>query len=157
MANPLYLPFDIHVLIVRNLDLRSCLSYAQVATVCHDAVYYVFAHRSELDFSSLIVDNQYLDPLPDTLFLQILYSHTRATRLRNFVIPISFAAFNELSQYLNLYWTLTFISEYDPSVPSTDTTCGRYVGHPQGSSSLSRVLWGPNSTRSHFATHFFAF
>ena len=60
MANLLYLPFDIHVLIVRNLDLRSCLSYTQIATVCHDAVYYIFAHRSELDFSSLIVDNTWV-------------------------------------------------------------------------------------------------
>ena len=100
--------------------------------MCHDAVYYVFAHRAELDFSSLLVNNHYLTPLPDILFLHILYSHTRATRLRNFCVPISFVGFSELSDYLNLYWSLTFVSECDPSLPNTDTICGRYIGHPQG-------------------------
>ena len=132
MANLLSLQFDIHVLIVRNLNLRDCLSYAELAPVCHDVVYYVFAHRIELDFSSLLIDNHHLTPIPDELFLRILYSHTRATRLRNFCISNSFAAFSALSNYLNLYWNFTFISEYDPSLSSTDSICGRYVGHPQG-------------------------
>ena len=43
-----------------------------------------------------------------------------------------FAAFSELSNYLNMYWSMTFISECDPSIPSTDTICGRYVGHIRG-------------------------
>lgn len=132
MANLLSLPFDIHILIVRNLDLQTSLGYAQVAPVCHDAVYYVFAHRAELDFSSLLVDNHYLYPMPNSLFMNILYSHTRATTFRNFCIPTSFTAFNELSDYFNLYWSLTFISEQDPSMPNSDTICGRYVGHIQG-------------------------
>ena len=51
MANLLSIPVDIHILIVRNLGLQTCLAYAQIAPVCHDAVYYVFAHRAELDFS----------------------------------------------------------------------------------------------------------
>ena len=127
MANLLSLPFDnIHILIVRNLDLRSCLSYPQIATVCHDAVHSVFAHRAELDFSSLLVDNHLL-LLPDTLFLKILYSHTRVTSLRNFCLPISFAAFSQLSDYWNMYWNSIFISESDPSIPNTDTIRGRYV------------------------------
>lgn len=132
MANLLSLPFDIHILIVRNLDLQTCLGYAQVAPVCHDAVYYIFVHRAELDFSSLLVDNHYLYPMPNSLFMNILYSHTRATTFRNFCIPTSFTAFNELSDYFNLYWSLTFISEQDPSMPNSDTICGRYVGHIQG-------------------------
>jgi hypothetical protein len=132
MANLLSLPFDIHILIVRNLDLQTCLAYAQVAPVCHDAVYYIFAHCTELDFSSLLVDNHYFYPVPDSLFMNILYSHTRVTTLRNFCLPISFTAFNELSDYFNLYWSLTFIPEYDPSVHNSDTICGRYVGHIQG-------------------------
>ena len=45
---------------------------------------------------------------------------------------MSFIAFNVLSDYLNLYWSLTFISEHDPSIPDSDTICGRYVGHIQG-------------------------
>ena len=123
MADLLSLPFEIHVLIVRNLCLRDCLSYAEVANVSHDAVYYVFAHRAELNFSSL-VENSYLTPLPDEQFLRILYSHTRATRLRNFCVPISFVAFSALSNYLNLYRSFTFISECDPSLSCTDTICG---------------------------------
>ena len=31
-----------------------------------------------------------------------------------------------------MYWNLIFISESDPSIPNTDTICGRYVGHIQG-------------------------
>ena len=108
VANLLSLPFDVHVLIVRNLKLRDCLSYAEAAPVCHDAVYYVFVHRSELEFSSLLVDNHYLTPLPDLLFLRILYSHTIATRLQNFRVPISFVSFSALSDYLNVYWNSPF-------------------------------------------------
>ena len=132
MANMLSLPIDVHILIVRNLDLKTCLVYAQVAPVCHDVVYYIFAHRAELDFSSLLANDHYLHPMPDSFFLNILYSHTRATTLRNFCVPTSFTAFAELSDYLNLYWSLTFISEQDPSIPNNDTICGRYVGHIQG-------------------------
>ena len=131
MANLLSLPIDIHILIVRNLDLQTCLVYARVAPVCHDVVYHIFAHRAELDFSSLLADNHYLHPMPD-IFLNILYSHTRATTLRNFCVPTSFTAFAELSDYLNLYWRLTFISEQDPTIPNNDSICGRYVGHIQG-------------------------
>ena len=40
-----YLPLDI-----RYLPLRDALAYSQVCTVAFDAVYYVFAHRDELDF-----------------------------------------------------------------------------------------------------------
>ena len=51
MADLLSLSFEMHTLIVRNLCLRDC---AEVANVSHDALYYVFAHRAELDFSSLV-------------------------------------------------------------------------------------------------------
>ena len=128
MANLLSLLFDVHILIVRNLALQTCLGYAQVAPVCHDAVFYIFAHRAELDFSSLLVDN-HLYSMPDSLFMNILYSHTRATTFRNFCIPTSFTACNELSDYFSF---LIFISEQDPSMPNSDTICGRYVGHIQG-------------------------
>ena len=55
MAN-LSLPFNLQLLIVRHLDLNDCLSFAKVSTVCHDIVYYIFSHRAELDFTSVITD-----------------------------------------------------------------------------------------------------
>ena len=130
MTDLLPLPFDIHVVIARKLTLKDSLSYAQVSTVCHDAVY-VFAHRTELDFSSVLVDNNHVS-LPDTLFLTVLHAHTKATSIRYFCIPGSFSSFNDFSNYLNLYWKLTFIPSYDESTPDSDTICGRYVGHQQG-------------------------
>lgn len=90
----------------------------------------VFAHRAELEFSSVLVDTHYVS-LTDMLFLKVLHAHTRANRIRNFCVPKSFAAFNDLSSYLDLYWKLTFIPSYDESVPN-DTICGRYAGHQQG-------------------------
>ena len=47
MANLLSLPFDVQPLIVRQLDLKDCLSDSQLST-SHDVVYYVFSHRAEL-------------------------------------------------------------------------------------------------------------
>ena len=46
MAGLLSIPFEVHVMIVIRLE---CVAYMQVCTVTHDAVYYVFAHRKELD------------------------------------------------------------------------------------------------------------
>ena len=60
MANLLSLPFDVQLLIVRQLDLKDCLSYSQLSTTSHDVVYYVFSHRAELDFSSVLSDDQYV-------------------------------------------------------------------------------------------------
>ena len=68
MSNLLSLPFDVKLLIVRYLNLSDCLSFAQVSTVCHDIVYYVFSHRAELDFTSVIGDDSYLS-LSNDLFL----------------------------------------------------------------------------------------
>ena len=53
MATPKYkstllsLPFEMHVCIVRNLNLSDALAYAEVHPIIHDAVYYVFAHRRQ--------------------------------------------------------------------------------------------------------------
>ena len=46
MAGLLSIPFEVHV---RKLSLKDCIAYMQVCTVAHDVVYYVFAHRRELD------------------------------------------------------------------------------------------------------------
>ena len=55
-----YLPFDLQVEIARYLPLKDALAYADadadadVCTLAHDAVYYVFSHRKELNFTSLL-------------------------------------------------------------------------------------------------------
>ena len=72
MSNLLSLPFEIHILIVRNLNLRDCLAYAQLSPTCHDTVYYIFSHRIELDFSSLVTNNHLI--ISSELFLDILHA-----------------------------------------------------------------------------------
>lgn len=85
MTTLISLPFDVQVIIVRYLNLYDCISFAQVSTACHDLVYYVFSHRAELDFSSVLTDDDNLS-LSESLFLQVLYAHTRVTSIRNFCI-----------------------------------------------------------------------
>jgi hypothetical protein len=79
----------------------------------------VFAHRDELDFSSLLDENHVI-PLPDNDILGILHAHTRASVIINFCLPHTFTLFTDLDQYLSLYW-----SKY-----SNDGT--EVIGHPMG-------------------------
>ena len=90
-------------------------------------------YRAELDFSSLLTDDQYIS-ISDALFMRVLHAHTRITSIWNFCIPRSFNAFSDFAHYLNLYWGLTFIilSDADPTIPNNDSIAGTYVGHPQG-------------------------
>lgn len=91
----------------------------------------MFSHRTKLDLSSLALDGNYVS-LTETVFLQVLYAHTRATSIHNFCIPHSFTAFAKFSHYLDMYWSLTFLSGNDPTLPNNDSITGMYVGHPQG-------------------------
>ena len=109
MANLLSLPFDVKLLIVRYLDLSDC----------------------HLLKCQLNADGQHVS-LSDAQFLQIFHAHTRITCIRNFCIPRSSTAFADLSRYLDFYWSLTFVSDADPTIPGNDSISGTYVGHPQG-------------------------
>ena len=40
----LLIPFEMHVLLVRDLSLKDRIAYMKVCTVAHDVVYCVFAH-----------------------------------------------------------------------------------------------------------------
>lgn len=51
------LPLDVHIEIARYFPLKDALSYSLVSEVTFDAVYYIFAHREERDFSSLLDAN----------------------------------------------------------------------------------------------------
>lgn len=135
MADFLSLPFCIHVLICRNLNLCDCLNYSQISPTCHDAVYYIFSHRTQLDLSSAISFSPYHYPLmtlSTDLFLTVLRAHTRATQIRNFLIPIDFTAFTDLADYFNLYWTHTFMPSHDDSTGDCSEVCGTFVGHIRG-------------------------
>jgi hypothetical protein len=98
-----YLPLDIHIEIARYLSLRDALAYSEVSTTTFDAVYYVFAHRELLDFSSLLDANNIIS-MPDTAILAILHAHTRASVITNFCLPRTFSSFVDLDQYMSLYW-----------------------------------------------------
>ena len=37
-----------------------------------------------------------------------------------------------ITSVLDLYWSLTFISDNNPTLPNNDSISGMYVGHPQG-------------------------
>ena len=99
-----HLPLDIHIEIARYLPLRDALAYSQVCTLTFDAVYYVFAHRDELDFSSVLDANNTI-ALENNMILAILHAHTRASVIINFCLPDTFTLFEDLDQYLSLYWT----------------------------------------------------
>ena len=53
--------------------------------ITFDAVYYVFAHREELDFSSLLDGNNIIS-LTDDAILSILHAHTRTSVISNFCL-----------------------------------------------------------------------
>ena len=71
------LPLDVRIEIARYLPLKDTSSNSQVSEVTFDAVYYVFAHREELDFSSLLDANNTIS-LSDSAILAILHAHTVA-------------------------------------------------------------------------------
>ena len=137
MNHFLSLPFDVHLHIARNLSLKDSLTYSSLAPICHDAVYYIFAHRLQLDFSTLIINNTLSLSTDD--FLKILHAHTRTRTIRNFCVPNNFTAYTALSLYLQLYWEHTYIPSYDPSDLEPSMICGTHVGHIRGQ--LSRICY----------------
>ena len=72
-----HIPLDIHIEIARYLPLRDALAYMTLNPLAYDAVYYVFSHRREVNFGSVLDEKQCID-LPDAEILNILYAHVRA-------------------------------------------------------------------------------
>ena len=131
MANLASLPFDVHILIARKLNLVDALNYAAVLPVCHDAVYYVFAHRFELDFSSTL-NSKGVISLDDNTLMMVLHAHSRAHQIRYLSISPNFEQLTELKFYLDLYWQYTFIPSYEDEFLEPTILTGTYVGHPSG-------------------------
>ena len=121
------LPLDIHIRIARYLPLRDALSYLQVCTITFDAVYYVFSHRRELDFSSVLHPNNYTIALSDDTLLNVLHAHTRATVISNFSLSATFNMYPALERYFLLYWR------------ECTNMFGAEVGHPLGQ--LERISY----------------
>ena len=62
----------------------------QVCTVAHDdVVYYVFAHRKELDFET-VLDESGITALCLKMLMKVLYAHTRAVSITKFCLNPSF-------------------------------------------------------------------
>ena len=67
--------------IVRALSLKDCIVYMQVCTVSHD-VYYVFAHRKDLDFASVLDESKSIALSPEVV-MKVLYAYTRTVSVMN--------------------------------------------------------------------------
>ena len=97
------LPFDVHVYIVKLLNLKEALIYAQITPEANAAVQYVFAHRKQLDFGSVLgPDGQIM--LSDTNLIQVLYAHVRVETITDFSVQPSFTAFTALRKYMRTHW-----------------------------------------------------
>ena len=114
-----FMPLDVHFEIARYLPLKDALAYASVCTLAHDAVYYTFSHRKELNFTSLLDDNECI-ALPDAMILNILHAHIRAETLISFALPHTFTMFQDLEAYFFMYWRVLINQR------------NQQVGHPLG-------------------------
>ena len=136
MAGLLSIPFEVHVSIVRKLSLKDCIAYMQVCTVAHDVVYYVFAHRKELDFESVLDESGTIALCPEVL-MRVMYAHTRAVSIMNFRLNASFSMLDEFKRYFNLYWSYKVVQpkQFEPHYEEA-------VGHPSGHLDRIRYLGG---------------
>lgn len=100
---PFMLSFDVHVAIVKLLNLRDALAYAQITPVTREAVQYVFCHRVQLDFGSVLGPNGQI-MLPDDTIMEVLRAHVRAEAITDFSVQSTFTAFTALEQYMQSHW-----------------------------------------------------
>ena len=116
--------------------------------MAHDVVYYVFAHRKELDFESVLDESGTINLCPEML-MKVLYAHTRAVSIINFCLNPSFTMLEEFCTYFNMYWSYKIdIQQFDPRPqevghPSGHLECSRYLGWDGGLTREQSVqLWG---------------
>ena len=127
MAGLQALPIDIHIMIAKFLNLRDCLIYSQVSRVTFDAVYFVFSHRKQLDFGSVLGPDKAII-LPDSVLLKVMHAHTRAEIITDFCVSRSFA---ELEWYMERYWHVIERSDFSN------------VGHEMGQ--LTNIIYPKGS------------
>ena len=68
------LPLYVHVVIAKLLNLKEALVYAQVTPLTKEAVYFVFAHRKQLDFGSVLGPNDQIMLHDSTIRFFVLMS-----------------------------------------------------------------------------------
>ena len=79
------LPFDVQVDIVKLLSLKDAIAYSETTPVTKEAVEYVFAHRKQLDFGSVLGPTGQI-MLPDNKILEIMHAHIRAEVITDFSV-----------------------------------------------------------------------
>ena len=93
------LSFDVHVAILKLLNLRDALAYAQIAPLTREAVQYVFCHRVQLDFGSVLGPSGQI-MLPDDAIMEVPHAQVRAEVITDFSVQSTFTAFTALEQYM---------------------------------------------------------
>ena len=123
------LPFDMHVYIVKFLSLQDALVYAQMSPVTREAVQYVFGHRIQLDFGSVLGPNGQI-MLPDDTIMEVLHAHVRAEAITDFSVQSTFTAFTPLEQYMQSHWIPMHDSSGFPTGVGHGVLCNiRYPTH----------------------------
>jgi hypothetical protein len=107
------IPFDIHVCIVKLLPLKDAIAYSEVTPVTKEAVEYVFAHRKQLDFGSVLGPNSQI-MLPDRKIFNILHAHIRAEVIMNFSVQATFSSFARLRRYMKAKLILMYSTDGYP-------------------------------------------
>ena len=126
------LPFDIVVEIAIYLNLRDSFAFSKCFNQAHDAVYYIYSHRTVLNFESVLTADGVIG-ISDREILQLLHAHTRTVYLTNFALSPSFCKFPELHAYM------------------TDYLCSAFQGtHPRGHLCMIQCprLWGARDSTS---------
>ena len=102
----------------------------------------MFAHRKELDFTSVLDESGSIALCPEVL-MKVLYAHTRAVSIMNFRLNASFTMLEEFRRYFDPYWAYKVVDLYHfDGYPEA-------VGHPSGHLERIRYLGceGGGSTR----------
>ena len=96
--------------------LKEALVYAQVTPLTKEAVYFVFAHRKQLDFGSVLGPNGQI-MLHDSTIIEVLRAHVRAEAITDLSFQPTFSAFESLRQFLQSYWIPLYDDGGFPSRP----------------------------------------
>lgn len=132
MATFQSLPVELHIMIAKLLNLKESLIYSQLCRVTFDAVYYVFSHRKQLDFSSVWGPNNTI-ALSDSMILKVMHAHTRVEVITGFSVSESFSSYADLKNFMEHYWVLSEGEEFGERGHETGQLM--HITFPQGTHS----------------------
>ena len=78
--------------------------YAQLTPETNAAVRFVFAHRKQLDFGSLLGPNGCTELSDIASSIQVLHAHIRRETITDFSVQPSFSPFKALRKYMESLW-----------------------------------------------------